>query len=1568
MKILLVLSFLFLICITGNAATWYISPSGNDITGNGTAGNPWKTLFKATSAVTASGDIIHVNAGTYLETQQCTLAIGVSIEGNDSTNTIIKSTVSAPYVELLKCRSTEGTNGNQHISSIKFDGQFTNWWIIYVSGRSNFTIYDCSFVNAKIQGVTMTARSDNAEGYPSVYSTGNKFYNNTMYNCGNWDVSSGNGYGNFAFGGQKDMLIYNNTITENNTPYNNGWPIKYWSGGYNLGTKIYGNTLNAKLQVFTLGDQNWDFAIEMFNATGMEVYNNTFNNGCVDFNNSSSTGFNTGYGMSLVAGYGYSLWIHDNTFSCATIPTHIQTGITLEYSVDSVIIENNTFDKFNLGVLYTPRPGSIISNIEIRHNLFTDLAAADGEGYGVDFGVYGGSNLIYKNINVYNNTFLAYTSNPIFFGVKLPNNLSTGSAKRINIKNNIFAGMSTAPLYVHEGNIPVDSLDVQYNSFYNTGNNNLIRLNGTAPMPTHFTFANNVNINPTFGSGYKLVAGTPLVDAGTNIGLVYLGSAPDINWTDTTTSPPAVVCNSFNANRLGNGMTLLNSAQTVRKAQYPDASAIATASTSGGKVCWKVIIDSLDPSILYNFSIGIANDNTIVSNMIGSTNNEYALREDGTMFHNGFFNGASSSSYKQSDTLLLALDLTGAGSLKFYKKIAGSWVQMPQVFTAITAGTWYPAVGATQVGFKATISLSLTDTLAGYSALCQSQSAINIPPTANAGADQTITLPINSVSLTGSGTDPDGTVTGFTWTKIAGPAAGTIATPNSANTVVTGLVQGTYQFELKVTDNHGATAKDTMQVIVNAAAPPPNIPPTANAGADQTITLPINSVTLNGSGSDPDGTITSYQWTKVSGPAAGTITSPTSASTTVTALVQGVYKFELKVTDNGGATGKDTMQVIVNAAAPPPNIPPTANAGADQNITLPTNSVTLTGSGTDPDGTIASYQWTKVSGPAAGTITTATAATTTVTSLVQGVYKFELKVTDNGGAVGRDTMIVTVNPAANIPPTANAGADQNITLPINSVTLNGSGSDPDGTITSYQWTKVSGPAAGTITSPTSATTTVTALAQGVYQFELKVTDNGGAVGRDTMIVTVNPAANIPPTANAGPDQNITLPANSVTLTGSGIDPDGTITAYLWTKISGPATTITNASAASTTVTAMLAGIYQFELKVTDNGGAIGRDTIQVTVNPAANIPPTANAGADQNITLPTNSVTLTGSGSDPDGTITSYQWTKVSGPAAGTITNPTSAATSVTGLVGGIYKFELTVTDNSGASATDIIQVVVFVPNIPPTANAGLDQSITLPTNTANLSGSGTDLDGTIASYKWTKITGPAAGIIANANIAITSVTGLTAGVYQFQLLVTDNNGATATDIMQVTVNPANIPPVANAGSDQTILLPVNTVTLTGSGTDIDGTVVSYRWKLLSGPADKLTNPNSAVTVLNNLIQGTYQFELTVVDDKGAANADIVVVTVNAAALAPANNTLKIYPNPVIDYTTLEINNTTNNSTVLIRITDIQGRIVYTKKLTMIGYNAKERLDMSHFAKGNYFVTVNFDAQNKQTLKAVKVN
>ena len=193
---------------------------------------------------------------------------------------------------------------------------------------------------------------------------------------------------------------------------------------------------------------------------------------------------------------------------------------------------------------------------------------------------------------------------------------------------------------------------------------------------------------------------------------------------------------------------------------------------------------------------------------------------------------------------------------------------------------------------------------------------INKPPIALAGSDQVITLPTDSVSLDGNRSiDPDGKISEWLWTKIAGPASFNIISQSDSISKVKALVIDTYQFELKVTDNGGLSAKDTVQIIVNDLSIP-NRPPVANAGMDQTITLPTNTITLNGNGSaDPDNNITSYLWAKISGPSSFNIVNTNIVQTQVTNLSEGMYVFVLKVTDALGLFSMDTVQVTVSATS-----------------------------------------------------------------------------------------------------------------------------------------------------------------------------------------------------------------------------------------------------------------------------------------------------------------------------------------------------------------------------------------------------------------------------------------------------------------------------------------------------------------------------------------------------------------------------------------------------------------------------------------------------------------------------
>lgn len=278
--------------------------------------------------------------------------------------------------------------------------------------------------------------------------------------------------------------------------------------------------------------------------------------------------------------------------------------------------------------------------------------------------------------------------------------------------------------------------------------------------------------------------------------------------------------------------------------------------------------------------------------------------------------------------------------------------------------------------------------------------APNNIPVSNAGPDITLTLPVNSATLAGSAKDNDGTVTSYQWTQYGGEPV-VIANANSPTASISGLKEGRYYFKLTVTDDEGATDGDNM--LVNVVAPP-NIPPVADAGSDRNLELPANNIRLQGWATDEDGTVVSYQWSQYGGPAAD-IAGATTLSPSITVHEAGDHYFRLTVKDNRGDTHHDNMLLRVTGEWP--NEPPTADAGPDRLLKLPTNSIVLSGAGRDTDGTITSYQWTQYGGQKT-TIGSANTPTATLSGLKPGQYYFRLTVKDNKGATDYDNMLVTV--------------------------------------------------------------------------------------------------------------------------------------------------------------------------------------------------------------------------------------------------------------------------------------------------------------------------------------------------------------------------------------------------------------------------------------------------------------------------------------------------------------------------------------------------------------------------------
>jgi hypothetical protein len=398
------------------------------------------------------------------------------------------------------------------------------------------------------------------------------------------------------------------------------------------------------------------------------------------------------------------------------------------------------------------------------------------------------------------------------------------------------------------------------------------------------------------------------------------------------------------------------------------------------------------------------------------------------------------------------------------------------------------------------------------------------------------------------------------------------------------------------------------------------------------------------------------------------------------------------------------------------------------------------------------------------------------------------------------------------------------------------------------------------------------------------------------------AANVPPVAYAGPDQDVNEGA-TVTLDGSGSsDSDGVIVGYSWVQTGGPAVTLSNASAVKPTFTApnitASSVTLTFELTVIDDGGATSTDFCYVNVF-QLNEPPVANAGPDQTVDIGVT-VTLDGSNSaDPNNNIVTYSWVQTAGP---TVTPSDPAAVKPTfnsadvGLNGGSLTFELTVTDALGLSDVDACIVNVTAGNLPPAADAGLDQTVDEGI-TVTLNGSGSsDPDGVINTFQWSQTAGPAV-TLSDAAAARPTFTAPDVGPggdsLTFNLTVIDDGGLQSSDTCIVNISWINFAPVADAGGDQTGSSGVeegSTVMLDGSGSsDPDDGIASYLWEQTgAGPAVTLSDPAAAnptfVTPTINTGDVTLTFRLTVADTGGLQATDQVLVSVydNGIAGFPA--------------------------------------------------------------------------------------
>ncbi len=264
--------------------------------------------------------------------------------------------------------------------------------------------------------------------------------------------------------------------------------------------------------------------------------------------------------------------------------------------------------------------------------------------------------------------------------------------------------------------------------------------------------------------------------------------------------------------------------------------------------------------------------------------------------------------------------------------------------------------------------------------------------------------------------------------------------------------------------------------------------------------------------------------------------------------------------------------------------------------------------------------------------------------------------------------LLTGCPFQNIPPVASFTATPNAGPGPLSVVFDATGStDPDGTIASYSWTFGDGQ------NGTGVGGTHIYEDEGVYTAILTVIDNAGAMATASQEIHVAAPANAAPTASF-----TTTPATgSAPLTvqfnaAASSDPDGTIASYTWSFGDG-----NNGSGVTTLHTYNSAGTYVAILTVADDDGATASTTHSIEVTAPGNAVPMASFTATPESGAFPLSVAFDASGStDPDGTISSYNWTFGDGHSG------SGKTASHTFSTYGTFTVILTVIDNDGAPAS----------------------------------------------------------------------------------------------------------------------------------------------------------------------------------------------------------------------------------------------------------------------------------------------
>jgi PKD repeat protein len=345
-----------------------------------------------------------------------------------------------------------------------------------------------------------------------------------------------------------------------------------------------------------------------------------------------------------------------------------------------------------------------------------------------------------------------------------------------------------------------------------------------------------------------------------------------------------------------------------------------------------------------------------------------------------------------------------------------------------------------------------------------------------------------------------------------------------------------------------------------------NVPPYVSLGPDR-IVNEGTTVNFDGSFSDP-GILDTHtiEWDFGSG-----FIEMDTLHTSYHYPEDGIYFVTLRVTDDDQGVGTDTVTVTVR------NVAPTATAWPDHQTIDEGDPAYFTGFATDPGGIYdpISYSWDFGDG------STGIGMNPSHIYKDNGVYTVTLFAEDDDGGVGTAQVTVTVN---NVDPTAIAEPDHQTINEGDTAFFSGTCTDPGVLDThTYHWDFGDGKT-GTGMNPSNEYED-----NGIYTVTLTVTDDDGGVGTTQVTVTV---LNVAPTVNAGPDRTVNE-GQPITFSGSFSDPGADTYRYYWDFGEGAGYVLS--TTLIPTHVYQVPGVYTVSLKIVDDDGGVGTDSLMVTV-------------------------------------------------------------------------------------------------------------------------------------------------------------------------------------------------------------------------------------------------------------------------------------------------------------------------------------------------------------------------------------